>query len=174
MNERAVDFSISTGAALLGVALLVAAVLRLTEPIALQIAAMPANVRVTPSVVPRHGLRVRSVRPRNVHVTRIQHALGRPRVTLRSARLNLVTIPAKRTPVRPIAGVPVAARPTAKVALRAHQHAHIAAVDADTLPEPPIGYDPMPALAAPDIGVAPPAIDTSDLPGVLVARRHRR
>jgi hypothetical protein len=41
------------------------------------------------------------------------------------------------------------------------------------VPEPPIGYDPEPALAAPDLGVVPPAIDTTDLPGVVVARRHR-
>jgi hypothetical protein len=188
VNERAVDFAISAGAALLGLALLAAAVLRLTEPIAPQIAALPADI----------------------HVVRAQHAVSRPRVTLRIPPLHRATIAVKRTPARPIALAPIAvehgagptgARPVARLVAarpmaatvafgrrdralalaqgRLHRspqahYAHIAAVDAKTLPEPPIGYDPEPALAAPDIGVVPPAIDTTDLPDVLVARRHRR
>ncbi len=176
MNERAVDFSISTGAAALGVALLVAAVLRLSEPIAPQIAAMPANV-----LVPSYS----------VHAVRAHSAVNRPRVTLQSAPKYRVTIAVKRTAAWPIAraliavkrvaakhGVPAPANSPAQVRPRGHRQARSrarsAAAEANTVPEPPIGYDPVPALAAPDLGLAPPAIDTSDWPGVLLARRHRR
>jgi hypothetical protein len=198
VEERALDFSIGAAAGMLGVVLLAAAALRLSEPVASPVAALPLlaarshAVRPPQSVgSPRHVARAtrdhaparlvqRSLpvhrapiivnrRPVPIIVVRrplpvvIARALVRaPRVSAVSSRL----VPKARARL-PAATRHLAPRPNAHPQLRARS------VDREATPEPPIGYDPEPAIAEAELAGWLPSDAATALPG-LAPSRHRR
>ena len=166
MDDRIVDRALCAAAAVLGVALFAAAVVHLSAPVGVQPGTVVA--KVAPAAVPGRPAATLERRPARLHATvkprhpkppvgilaaRGVHPIPRP-----TARVALAAPPnpAERS-IAPRARTSVAALKPAKRSLgRSRSRPRI---DPDATPEPPVGYDPHPAIAGVDIVAAPPSTE---------------